>query len=129
MGLKSLSQLDEENNLDHLPESIHDRSFEKKDGSDKKEDQPIDEKSHEESRTIMDEETRFSKSYINANFINGQVRDFSEKAFIASQGPIPNYEYKFWQMVWEMKSKLIVMLCPTINKNNMEECMNYWNVD
>jgi protein tyrosine phosphatase len=32
-------------------------------------------------------------------------------------------------MVWEKKISLIVMLCPVINKQNKEECMNYWNVD
>jgi len=42
---------------------------------------------------------------------------------------VTNYVHKFWQMIWEKRISLIVMLCPTINSSNHEECMNYWNLD
>lgn len=32
-------------------------------------------------------------------------------------------------MVWEQKTKLVLMLCPTVNQHNKEECVDYWQVD
>jgi len=50
-------------------------------------------------------------SYINANYINGLVRNFSEKSFIACTAPIPKTLCKFWQMIWENQVPLVMMLC------------------
>ena len=72
--------------------------------------------------------------YINASFIDVSIYQdevFCEKlsfcsygcylastqgyrqcnAYIATQGPLPSTVNDFWQMVWEYKSKCIVMLC------------------
>jgi protein tyrosine phosphatase len=40
------------------------------------------------------------------------VRNFGEKAFIATQAPVDCTIEKFWQMIWENDSRLIIMLCP-----------------
>tara|TARA_B110000285_G_scaffold168032_1_gene187933 strand:+ start:109 stop:741 length:633 start_codon:yes stop_codon:yes gene_type:complete len=70
-----------------------------------------------------DDQTK-AKKYINACYINGLVRNYSEKSFIACSAPIPKTTSKFWQMVWENKVKLIVMLCPEFEREK-EEPMNY----
>ncbi|XP_055941285.1 receptor-type tyrosine-protein phosphatase R-like isoform X2 [Argiope bruennichi] len=47
-------------------------------------------------------------SYINANYVRGYREE--EKAYIATQGPLPHTVNDFWQMVWKEKSPLIVMI-------------------
>ena len=60
--------------------------------------------------------------YINASPINiGQKQNL----FIATQGPKENTIEDFWTMVWELKSKVIVMLCNLI-ENEKSKCENYW---
>ena len=59
--------------------------------------------------------------YINASPINiGQKQNL----FIATQGPKENTIEDFWTMVWELKSKVIVMLCNLMEKNK-KKCANY----
>ncbi|XP_039279424.1 uncharacterized protein LOC111061699 [Nilaparvata lugens] len=45
--------------------------------------------------------------YINANYIKGY--DGEEKAFIATQGPLPHTVADLWQMVWQERAPVIVM--------------------
>ena len=66
--------------------------------------------------------------FINASYINGLIRGVSEKSVIACQAPITKSVDKFWQMVWENKVKLIVMLCPLVGCKGPES-MNYWEID
>lgn len=40
------------------------------------------------------------------------IRNYGEKAFIATQAPVESTVEKFWQMVWENNTRLIIMLCP-----------------
>lgn len=59
--------------------------------------------------------------YMNGNYINVTylfnicktfVRGQGEKAFIATQAPIEYTLERFWQMIWEHRTSLIIMLCP-----------------
>jgi tyrosine-protein phosphatase non-receptor type 4 len=45
--------------------------------------------------------------------------------YIAAQGPLPETSDDFWQMVWEQRSSLVVML--TTNKERGKiKCHQYW---
>jgi protein tyrosine phosphatase len=66
------------------------------------------------------------KRYISACYINGLVRNHSEKSIIACQGPVMQTISKFWQMVWENRVSLIVMLCP-YGDSDTAECIEYWS--
>jgi protein tyrosine phosphatase len=66
------------------------------------------------------------KRYISACYINGLVRNHSEKSIIACQGPVMQTISKFWQMVWENRVSLIVMLCP-FGDSDGAECIDYWS--
>ena len=70
-----------------------------------------------------DDQTKTLK-YINACYVNGLVRNYSEKSFIACSAPRPKIISKFWQMIWDNKVKLIVMLCPEF-EHDKQEPMNY----
>ncbi|XP_029429653.1 tyrosine-protein phosphatase non-receptor type 7 [Rhinatrema bivittatum] len=61
-------------------------------------------------------------SYINANYIRGYAGQ--EKAFIATQGPMLNTVTDFWQMVWQERASIIVMI--TKLKEGKEKCVLYW---
>jgi protein tyrosine phosphatase len=61
-------------------------------------------------------------NYINANYING----FNKvKQFIACQGPKQNTIIDFWQMIWEQKVPIIVMLTDFV-ENNIKKCEVYF---
>ena len=46
-------------------------------------------------------------------------------AYIATQGPLQNTVGDFWRMMWEFKSKVMVMLC-NLNEEGQEACHPYW---
>ncbi|XP_042538288.1 LOW QUALITY PROTEIN: tyrosine-protein phosphatase non-receptor type 7 [Dipodomys spectabilis] len=60
--------------------------------------------------------------YINANYIRGY--DGQEKAYIATQGPMPNTVADFWEMVWQEEVRLIIMLTQLCE--GKEKCVHYW---
>ncbi|XP_059809464.1 receptor-type tyrosine-protein phosphatase H-like isoform X3 [Hypanus sabinus] len=66
-----------------------------------------------------------SSDYINASYMPGYNR---EKAFIATQGPLPNTVVDFWRMIWEQKSEVIVMLTKCAEQNQ-SKCEQYWPKD
>ncbi|KAG7472097.1 hypothetical protein MATL_G00104960 [Megalops atlanticus] len=60
--------------------------------------------------------------YINANFIKGV---FKQRAYIATQGPLPHTVLDFWRMIWEYKVEIIVMVCREFEMGR-KKCERYW---
>ncbi|MPC16315.1 Receptor-type tyrosine-protein phosphatase kappa [Portunus trituberculatus] len=50
--------------------------------------------------------------YINASYVDSLL---TPKAYIATQGPLENTIVDFWRMVWQQKTRLIVMLTKTFD--------------
>ena len=46
-------------------------------------------------------------------------------AYIVTQGPLKNTVNDLWRMVWEFKSRAIVLLCNTVEEGE-ERCYQYW---
>uniref|UniRef100_A0A8C3CB13 Receptor-type tyrosine-protein phosphatase C n=1 Tax=Cairina moschata TaxID=8855 RepID=A0A8C3CB13_CAIMO len=63
-----------------------------------------------------------SSKYINASFITGY---WGPKAMIATQGPLQETISDFWQMVFQRKVKVIVMLTE-LKDGDQEHCAQYW---
>lgn len=62
--------------------------------------------------------------YINANYVRG-VR--SERQYIATQAPLPHTIAHFWQMVWEARAKVVVMLTREQEDHSpFPKCDRYW---
>uniref|UniRef100_A0A1A7ZIC2 protein-tyrosine-phosphatase n=3 Tax=Nothobranchius TaxID=28779 RepID=A0A1A7ZIC2_NOTFU len=77
-----------------------------------------------ESRVILKnpEEELGQSGYINANYIRGYKG--APRAYIATQGPMLHTVGDFWDMVWQERSSIIVMV--TKLKENNEKCEPYW---
>ncbi|XP_076862576.1 tyrosine-protein phosphatase non-receptor type 12 isoform X2 [Brachyhypopomus gauderio] len=60
--------------------------------------------------------------YINANFIKGVD---GPKAYIATQGPLPNTVIDFWRMNWEYNVAIIVMACREFEMGR-KKCERYY---
>ncbi|KAJ8949185.1 hypothetical protein NQ318_021678 [Aromia moschata] len=63
------------------------------------------------------------QSYIHANYIKGP--DYTETAYIATQGPMAHTCQDFWEMVWSTHCKCIVMLTGLIEKGR-NKCELYF---
>ncbi|KAM7410772.1 hypothetical protein PAMA_020960 [Pampus argenteus] len=77
-----------------------------------------------ESRVILrcQEEEAGPDCYINANYIRGYRG--AQRAYVATQGPMLHTVGDFWDMVWQERSSIIVMV--TRLKENNEKCELYW---
>ncbi|XP_075682568.1 tyrosine-protein phosphatase non-receptor type 2 isoform X2 [Rhinoderma darwinii] len=60
--------------------------------------------------------------YINASLV---VVEEAQRNYILTQGPLPNTCCHFWLMVWQQRSKAIVMLNRIIEKDAVK-CAQYW---
>ncbi|XP_065904181.1 receptor-type tyrosine-protein phosphatase alpha-like [Dysidea avara] len=60
--------------------------------------------------------------YINASYVDGYLK---QKAYVATQGPLPDTAAEFWRMVWELKSATIVMLVKEREQGRVK-CHHYW---
>ncbi|XP_040466677.1 receptor-type tyrosine-protein phosphatase C isoform X2 [Falco naumanni] len=69
-----------------------------------------------------DSDCEESTRYINASFITGY---WGPKAMIATQGPLQETISDFWQMVFQRKVKVIVMLTE-LKEGDQELCAQYW---
>uniref|UniRef100_A0A3P9NCD3 protein-tyrosine-phosphatase n=1 Tax=Poecilia reticulata TaxID=8081 RepID=A0A3P9NCD3_POERE len=80
-----------------------------------------------ETRVILKslEEEPGPDRYINANYVRGYRG--AARAFIATQGPMLHTVGDFWDMVWQERSSIIVMV--TKLKENNEKCEPYWPQD
>ncbi|KAJ3371050.1 hypothetical protein HDU91_005640 [Kappamyces sp. JEL0680] len=63
-----------------------------------------------------------SNGYINASYCTSLRGHFK---YIAAQGPLPQTVNHFWEMVWQEKSVLIVMLTPLVESKRIK-CHKYW---
>ena len=56
--------------------------------------------------------------YINANYISGEVPG-SEKRYVATQGCLPGTVNDFWKMIWQEKTKVIVMTTNEVERGRV----------
>ncbi|KAJ2558529.1 phosphotyrosine-specific ptp2-like protein [Coemansia sp. RSA 1933] len=59
--------------------------------------------------------------YVNASYISY----FDGPLYIATQGPLRDTVYDFWKMVWEHRTKVVVMLTKEY-ENGRSKCYHYW---
>ena len=76
------------------------------------------------TRVILKEQDASGNTYINANYVNGEVPN-SLHYYIATQGPLPATINDFWSMVWQEDSKVIVMITNEIERGK-NKCARYW---
>ncbi|XP_019493615.1 PREDICTED: receptor-type tyrosine-protein phosphatase C isoform X2 [Hipposideros armiger] len=69
-----------------------------------------------------DSDTEESSKYINASFI---MSYWKPEVMIAAQGPLKETIGDFWQMIFQRKVKVIVMLTELKN-GDQEACAQYW---
>ncbi|KJE96754.1 protein-tyrosine-phosphatase [Capsaspora owczarzaki ATCC 30864] len=62
--------------------------------------------------------------YINANYISGEYPDL-ERAYIATQGPLPNTIDAFWLMIYEQHCQVVVNTTNETERGRTK-CEHYW---
>ncbi|KAL8583348.1 hypothetical protein ACOMHN_057634 [Nucella lapillus] len=75
---------------------------------------------YDHSRVVLQKED--NSDYINASFV--EVEDAGRK-YILTQGPLEHTCGDFWLMIWQQKSKAVVMLNRVIEKGTVK-CAQYW---
>lgn len=63
------------------------------------------------------------QTYIHANFIKGA--DYTETAYIATQGPMAHTCHDFWNMIWDTNCRVVVMLTGLVEKGK-NKCELYF---
>jgi protein-tyrosine phosphatase len=85
---------------------------------------------NEKTRVILS--TKSSENdYINANLINASKLFGIKYRYIAAQAPISETYNDFWRMIFEQKSKIILMLAETEEEGDeafasQSKCSRYW---
>ncbi|XP_063307949.1 tyrosine-protein phosphatase non-receptor type 3 [Pelobates fuscus] len=77
---------------------------------------------YDATRVVLDG----SDDYINASYVNMEIpsSDIINK-YIATQGPLPHTCSQFWQMVWDNRLTMIIMLT-TLTERGKTKCQQYW---
>ncbi|XP_058379729.1 tyrosine-protein phosphatase non-receptor type 3 isoform X3 [Diceros bicornis minor] len=69
---------------------------------------------------------RGSEDYINASYVNMEIPSANlVNKYIATQGPLPHTCAQFWQVIWDQKLSLVVMLT-TLTERGRTKCHQYW---
>ncbi|KAK2512179.1 hypothetical protein Q9233_016451 [Columba guinea] len=76
---------------------------------------------YDHSRVVL-QHSDTENGYINASYVDSYR---SPRFFIAAQGPLPGTVVDFWQMVWQEKTSVIVMLTGLVEQNKTK-CEQYW---
>ncbi|XP_038165253.1 tyrosine-protein phosphatase non-receptor type 1-like [Cyprinodon tularosa] len=63
-----------------------------------------------------------SNDYINASLITAEE---AQRKYILTQGPLPSTCGHFWEMVWEQRTRGVVMLNRVVEKGSIK-CAQYW---
>ncbi|CAO2580880.1 Tyrosine-protein phosphatase non-receptor type 3 [Lemmus lemmus] len=67
-----------------------------------------------------------NEDYINASYVNMEMPAANlVNKYIAAQGPLPHTCAQFWQVVWDQKLSLVVMLT-TLTERGRTKCHQYW---
>ncbi|XP_075068896.1 tyrosine-protein phosphatase non-receptor type 3 isoform X3 [Mixophyes fleayi] len=67
-----------------------------------------------------------NEDYINASHVNMEVPATNIiNKYIATQGPLPHTCAHFWQMVWDNRLTLLIMLT-TLTERGKTKCQQYW---
>ncbi|XP_061450908.1 tyrosine-protein phosphatase non-receptor type 2 isoform X1 [Rhineura floridana] len=74
---------------------------------------------YDHSRVILQ---NTDNDYINASLV---VNEEAQRNYILTQGPLPNTCCHFWLMVWQQKTKAVVMLNRIVEKESVK-CAQYW---
>uniref|UniRef100_A0A1I7SDI0 Protein-tyrosine phosphatase n=1 Tax=Bursaphelenchus xylophilus TaxID=6326 RepID=A0A1I7SDI0_BURXY len=71
--------------------------------------------------------TRVRLNNLNNDFIHANLVKHSTlpNEFICCQGPLDSTAADFWEMVWQERTKLIIMLCQTVEEKR-NKCAQYW---
>ncbi|XP_073443843.1 tyrosine-protein phosphatase non-receptor type 3 isoform X2 [Dendrobates tinctorius] len=67
-----------------------------------------------------------NEDYINASYVNMEIPTSNiVNRYIATQGPLPHTCAHFWQMVWDNRLTLLIMLT-TLTERGRTKCQQYW---
>uniref|UniRef100_A0A8D0SFH7 Tyrosine-protein phosphatase non-receptor type n=2 Tax=Sus scrofa TaxID=9823 RepID=A0A8D0SFH7_PIG len=71
--------------------------------------------------------SRVKLQNVENDYINASLVDIAEarRSYILTQGPLPNTGCHFWLMVWQQKTKAVVMLNRVVEKESVK-CAQYW---
>ncbi|VDN04624.1 unnamed protein product [Thelazia callipaeda] len=82
----------------------------------------VDIKCYDSTRVVLTWPKDCKNDFIHANWVKHKLLSNS---FICTQAPQEHTVFDFWRMVWQEKTKLIIMLCKLVEKRR-PKCCQYW---
>ncbi|KAM5156727.1 tyrosine-protein phosphatase non-receptor type 3 isoform 3-T4 [Mantella aurantiaca] len=77
---------------------------------------------YDATRVLLQE----TEDYINASYVNMEIPSSNiVNKYIATQGPLPHTCAHFWQMIWDNRLSLVIMLT-TLTERGRTKCHQYW---